>query len=180
MTDDKRGSSLDVRIWGPQAWDFMHAVTFTYPESDPSPTEKKNIVNFFKTTGKVMPCMQCRYHFGEMLKTNPPDLENRSTLCKWLVDRHNDVNVRLHKPTMPYEFVKKKYEKMKDTCPVTNGKDTCACPEKIETQSAHTSKLNYAIMWSLVAFAILLCIAMATFAISKIDFKFCCSRDGWT
>lgn len=157
-------SSLDVRIWGPEAWNFMHAVTFAYPKEHPSNEDKENISLYFKYIGKNLPCERCRYHFGKILQTHPIDTKNRETISRWLVDRHNDVNLRLGKPTLPYDFVKKKYEDMENTCPLGEKKiQNCKCPN----YSGTANPLQTAIIWCLVTFIILLILAISVYVISK-------------
>jgi hypothetical protein len=151
-------SSLDVRIWGPEAWNFMHAVTFAYPIHSPSDQEKKNISLFFEHVGNNLPCDKCRHHFGVMLKNSPIDTRNRETVSKWLVDRHNDVNVRLGKPTLSYDFVKKKYQDMENTCPLEKKSEH-------HPASSCAMALKSAIMWCLLAFFCLLIIAIVIYVI---------------
>lgn len=114
--NDDNTNSLDVRIWGPDAWNFMHAVTFAYPDQ-PCAQDKANAIAFFEFVGKSLPCTKCRHHFGKMLSEKPPDVDSRATLSRWLVDRHNEVNVRLKKPTLSYDFVQQKYKDMRSMCP---------------------------------------------------------------
>jgi FAD-linked sulfhydryl oxidase len=126
--------NLDVRIWGPKAWDFMHAVTFAYPSEAPSEEDKQNIIQFFDSIGNCLPCAKCRFHFKEMLKKWPVPTFNREELTKWLVDRHNDVNVRLGKPVYPYDFVKKRHQDMSNMCPAAEA----ACTEALKKCSPET------------------------------------------
>jgi hypothetical protein len=163
---------LDVRIWGPEAWNFMHAVTFSYPKSNPTTEEQNNTRNFFKYVGNVLPCLTCRYHFALMLEQHPPDLQNRETLSKWLVDRHNDVNKRLNKPTLPYDFVIKKYEDMQNTCPSKESscpaKESSCSAKEIPCDCTTTKNIKNAIIWSLVTFILLLFISITIFAITQL------------
>ena len=153
-------SSLDVRIWGPNAWEFMHAVTFSYPISNPSDEEQKNMRNFFVFIGNLLPCQECRYHFIKLLETTPPDVSSRHALSNWLVDRHNDVNVRLHKPTLSYDFVKRKYDNMHNQCPVPK-EVNCGCDKK------PSNHLQYVLLWTAITFVVLLVIAISIFVYTK-------------
>lgn len=130
---------FDVRIWGPKAWDFMHTVTFAYPENNPSDLDKQNIIQFFQSIANNLPCKQCKFHFSKLLEEYPIPAENRETLSKWLVDRHNDVNKRLGKPIYPYEFVIKKYQDMSNLCPTTlssssSSSSSASCLEECQQQ----------------------------------------------
>ncbi len=111
------GAPLDVRIWGPEAWGYMHATTFAYPKKEPTKKEKHDIVQFFYYLASTLPCERCRKDFLQNIRQHPVPTENRYVLSKWLVDRHNDVNKKLGKPMVSYSHVQKKYEDMKNTCP---------------------------------------------------------------
>jgi hypothetical protein len=119
-------SNMDIRVWGPNAWDFMHTVTFSYPES-PTTEEMTNMKHFFYSTSEVLPCTKCRSHFSRLVHTEYPitdHLTSKETLSKWLVEAHNLVNDRLGKPRLSYDFVRQKYEYMADKCEVKI-LDTC-------------------------------------------------------
>lgn len=164
LQEPSNQSYLDVRIWGPEAWNFMHAITFAYPKSNPTTEDVNNTRNFFKYVGKVLPCLICRKHFDIMLEKYPPDLQNQETLTRWLVDRHNDVNKRLNKPILSYEFVQKKFEDMQNICPAE--KTTCSA-QKNPCDCTTTTNLKNAIIWSLVTFILLLLVSISIFAITK-------------
>ena len=51
----------------------------------------------FTVIGDVLPCNDCRKHYKEMIKDNPPVLVDRNSIFKWTVDIHNKVNTRLNK-----------------------------------------------------------------------------------
>lgn len=111
-------NNMDVRLWGPDFWNSMHAVTFAYPENNPSAEERVNMYRYFWAVAYVLPCVQCRVHFVKMLKNYPVErhLGSRKELTRWLIDRHNDVNKRLNKPVVSYEFVEAKYGDYSNTC----------------------------------------------------------------
>jgi hypothetical protein len=90
-----------VAEWGPAAWKFLHAVTFSYPET-PSLNEQVAVEQLFASLRYVLPCAQCRTHFEAELRAHPPDTRSRATLSAWLVDLHNRVNRRLGKRTVTY------------------------------------------------------------------------------
>lgn len=106
---------MDTRLWGPSAWDFLHTISFDYPEV-PSPDDKKNMLIFLNSLSKVLPCSWCRKHFNETLKKNPPELQSRESFSRWFVDVHNSVNKRLKKPEYSYNDARKKYESHRGQC----------------------------------------------------------------
>ena len=101
------------RVWGPEAWDFMHAITFAYPHQ-PTERQKQAMYHFFMSLPELLPCLQCGKHCKEYLQQNPPQCASREAVSKWLVNFHNTVNKRLNKPTIPYETIKDRYSAM--TC----------------------------------------------------------------
>ena len=114
-------SKMSIQNWGPSGWNFLHAITFKYPET-PSYSDRSRVYNFFNSVGYVLPCPQCSYHFvEEMNKHNPTSsiFNNKSTLSKWLVDVHNQVNRRNDKPIMSYDMVKAEYS-LSQAPPVLN------------------------------------------------------------
>ena len=54
----------------------------------------------------------CREHYRTLLKQFPiePFLDSRDALISWVVLIHNQVNIRLGKPTMSKEVVMQKYK----------------------------------------------------------------------
>ena len=81
-------------VWGPHAWMFLHSITLEYPEK-PTIEDKKNMIDFINSLGKVLPCHKCRNNFKTHLQKYPLDdnaLASRNNLVKWLIDIHNCVN----------------------------------------------------------------------------------------
>lgn len=88
--------------WGPPAWVFLHCVSLTYPKN-PTKEEKAHYRTFFDSLGNVLPCKLCRAEYKAWTKTHPvgPHLSSRNKLSAWLVDLHNNVNLRKNKPVVP-------------------------------------------------------------------------------
>lgn len=71
---------------------------------------------FLYGTSKVLPCRLCCQHFnnyvtrfvGDEVDSSLP-LQNRESLSRFLVDAHNDVNMRLGKTNVAYDSVKRDY-----------------------------------------------------------------------
>lgn len=106
-------NSINPKVWGASGWEFMHYITFAYPDF-PTKIDKENIANFFTTVGKVLPCEVCRVHFADNLRKFPLNdtvLSNRYNLVKWLIDIHNTVNVMHGKPIFTYNQAINKYIK---------------------------------------------------------------------
>ena len=85
---------MKPEIWGPHAWLFLHSITLEYPDK-PSEQDKRDMIDFINSLGKVLPCMKCRNNFKTHLQKYPLDnkaLESKKNLVKWLIDIHNCVN----------------------------------------------------------------------------------------
>jgi len=117
---------LNIRVWGPNAWNYFHAVTFTYP-NHPTKEDMEAARAFFHSQKRLLPCARCREHYTKMLDdTYPiePHLSSRDTLSRWAVNVHNSVNKRLGKIEIPYDVVRELYL---GSCPngATQAKGKC-------------------------------------------------------
>lgn len=148
---------MDVRLWGPACWETMHAITYVYPEHLPTRDDRESMIRFFYAMGDVLPCFKCRYHFKKMLQNNPiqDNLNSREALTHWLIDRHNEVNERLGKPVVSYEFVDSKYSDYSNQCPV---KDLST--DKSDPKKHQQSKVRKRVEVALVIFAMILFVAI--------------------
>lgn len=101
---------LSYRSWGPSGWKFMHSVTLSYPDN-PTPQDRAEMRKFFTSIAPVLPCPDCRTHFAKAVQTSFTEttLDNKENLFRWLVDVHNRVNRRLHKPILSYRHVSELY-----------------------------------------------------------------------
>lgn len=88
---------MEPKNWGKFGWGFIHNVALGYPNNEISYMEKEQYRIFFTVIGDVLPCEDCRKHYKEMIKDNPPVLVDRNSIFKWTVDIHNKVNKRLNK-----------------------------------------------------------------------------------
>lgn len=86
----------DVEVLGRATWSFLHTTAAYYPDK-PSVTQRANMLNLLHALPTLYPCSHCATHLGEEMKSNPPDVSNRTALSWWLCQRHNEVNARLGK-----------------------------------------------------------------------------------
>ena len=98
-------------IWGPPAWTFLHTITFNYPHN-PSDQDKQNYFTFFDSLKHVLPCDKCKKHYKDNSRDLKDNLNSRDDLVKWLIDIHNDVNIKNNKPVWSYADVYNKYQDM--------------------------------------------------------------------
>lgn len=83
------------KIWGRQAWHFIHMVALSYPET-PSDEDKANYMRFLKSLPTALPCPACGSHFRDNMEKYPPKMDSRKEFFEWTVDMHNEVN-KMHK-----------------------------------------------------------------------------------
>lgn len=95
---------MNTKFWGPAGWQFLHTITFNYPEkvkaSDPDDQERKKYTKqLFENLRYTLPCKYCRESFKVFLKELPIDasLGGRRDIVHWLYQIHNKVNAKLRK-----------------------------------------------------------------------------------
>jgi hypothetical protein len=98
-------------IWGPPAWNFLHTITFNYPDN-PTNEDKQNYFTFFNSLKHVLPCEKCKKHYKENSINLKDNLNSKDDLVKWLIDIHNNVNIKNDKSVWSYADVYNKYQDM--------------------------------------------------------------------
>ena len=104
---------MEPEIWGPGAWTFLHTITLNYP-NNPSEDDKQNHKDFFHNLKNFIPCPNCKEHYNINLQKYPIDvnLESKEKLVKWLINIHNEVNIKNNKKVYSYDEVIKLYDNM--------------------------------------------------------------------
>lgn len=106
---------MDAEIWGPKAWFFLHSVSFAYPDR-PSNEEKESVIRLFRSLKHLLPCVHCKEHYRQHVTEQDLRLasESRSSLIRWVLDLHNEVNRSLKKKEwtvdMLLQYYKKQYQ----------------------------------------------------------------------
>jgi hypothetical protein len=113
-------ASMLTSIWGPPAWQFLHCISFTYP-NNPTNEEKLQFKHFFESVQYTLPCSYCRKSYSQFIITEPTilvnALDNRKTLTQWLYNIHNRINQKLGVDYgITYDDVVQKYESFRATC----------------------------------------------------------------
>ena len=95
---------MNSSIWGPHAWHFIHAVSFTYP-LQPTQQDRENYYEFFHSLSYVLPCGTCQEAYRQKLqKLNILEhLNSRELLIEFVIKLHNLVNKDLNKPLFSKE-----------------------------------------------------------------------------
>jgi FAD-linked sulfhydryl oxidase len=104
---------LPPEVWGPIFWSTLHIIALAYPDA-PSYTEKKAAKDLYTALTHLLPCPVCRQHYTEILKAMPVDtwLDSRTSLTKWVLNVHNEVNKQLKKPEITMSEFMAKYKQM--------------------------------------------------------------------
>lgn len=92
-------------IWGNHAWNLLNCIVLEY-ENAPTQIDKDNMTNFFMALGKVLPCKKCQVNYSSHLLKYPLDntaLSSKSSLIKWLINIHNEVNISTGKKVLTHE-----------------------------------------------------------------------------
>jgi hypothetical protein len=102
------GKVITPKVWGEDAWRFMHVVSLGYPET-PDEITKSAYKSFYDSLQHVLPCATCRQGYASIIKSNPIRLENRETLFMWTVEVHNAVNRKLGHDVMSADWIRQTY-----------------------------------------------------------------------
>ena len=94
---------MQSALWGPCTWEYLHIITFNYPEH-PTITDKKLYLNFFTLAAKLLPCNICVDSFILFSKNIPLKyyLDDRYSIVYWLFYMHNLVNLKLKHPQFKF------------------------------------------------------------------------------
>ena len=104
-------------------WRFLHASSFAYPVA-PDPLRRKQMIQFLRCVGLVLPCRTCRDHYNEYIEEHLGDeaVQSRASLVEWVVELHNSVNRRTGKKEWTVDEVRRMYETTAaagGSCPTT-------------------------------------------------------------
>jgi hypothetical protein len=141
-----------VAEWGPAAWKFLHAVTFSYPEN-PSLGEQRDAENLFSSLKSMLPCEACRSHYETEIAIHPPDTRSRATLSAWLVDLHNRVNLRLGKPIYSFASAESAYSSQ---CSADCARVEAPVRKKSKPRVSDAEKSGYTALALLLVIAVIL------------------------
>lgn len=102
----------DPTYWGPHLWYYLHYSTMNYPKF-PTKQQAREMEEWLCKLPVTIPCKTCKHHYNEYIQTHRNELQracqNGDALFNFLVDVHNQVNIRNNKPVLSYEEARKLY-----------------------------------------------------------------------
>jgi hypothetical protein len=87
------------KIWGGITWDTLYFFILNYPDT-PNDVEKNKMSEFFTLFCYHLPCPVCKYHAMLYIRENPVNTENKESLELYLLNFHNNINIRLNKKAL--------------------------------------------------------------------------------
>ena len=91
------GIKLSKAELGKAGWLILHTMSVKYP-LQPTQKDKDRMRAFLQYFAEQYPCSECSSHFVYYLEQNPPLLECRDDISRYLCQLHNEVNKFLKKP----------------------------------------------------------------------------------
>ena len=85
---------ITPKIWGPLCWNLLHGISMTYKKK-----YKDKYFYLLKKLEYILPCPKCITHLKLYIHDNGIEQKemNKKYLVKWLIDLHNNINVKLKK-----------------------------------------------------------------------------------
>ena len=123
---------MQTSKWGPSAWNYLHTLTFNYPEN-PTDDNKKYYYELFNNLKFTLPCKYCRESYSIFFKYININnyLNDRMGITYWLFIIHNIVNYKLNKKKVDFIDIVNYYEKMRANKINKSCKKLCICNEII-------------------------------------------------
>lgn len=124
--------------WGPHIWKSMHAIAAGYP-LEPTDLDKDVYRLHFENMPNVLPCVNCRDHFHQILRSHPLHddiLASRKSLSEWVLLLHNTVSRELGKSAQAsnwtYEMLASVVDQSSGTTENTTDEVTPVDPQRLE------------------------------------------------
>ena len=93
-----------VEFWGPSAWKFLHAITFSMSDT-PDDGEIQHLLAFFNHVGHLLPCPACGTHYLHYMEEHRQSFEDAVNsgpkLRRFVYDLHAEVVTRTGGPPSP-------------------------------------------------------------------------------
>lgn len=111
---------FQTRVWGNQAWSFLHMISLNFPVN-PTADDRRRYKAFFESLQWVLPCKSCRESYGRFINARgkPTQLtvrtmKDRESVARWMYEVHCAVSGRIKKPTpISFEGMCRKFEQFR-------------------------------------------------------------------
>jgi glutaredoxin-related protein len=102
-----------TKSWGPCTWYLFHSLAQKITEEHFN-SLKIELLNMIKQLCTSLPCPDCAGHASEyMRRLNINRIQSKQDLKMMLLSFHNEVNIRLNKPTFNETQLNEKYSRAK-------------------------------------------------------------------
>ena len=99
-----------IKAWGPYIWYMLHGLAEKVKLSSYD-TVRSELLEHIYNICLNLPCPSCSTHSREYLqKIDFKKLQTKDDLRLMLLDFHNNVNIRLNKPSFSYQQLNDKYK----------------------------------------------------------------------
>jgi len=131
---------MNTTFWGPSGWEFLHTLTFIYPEK-PSYNDKVKMQHFMNSINYILPCKYCRISFTKYSQSLPINdyLDSREQIIEWLYKIHNKVNKKLRKQGF-CKYDNPELSTVKDKYKTILEHITSLCKKKTQYKTQHNDK----------------------------------------
>jgi len=104
--------TIDTSIWGPPLWIVLHTASLAKAtHSRTIMSQWRDILNALRSG---LPCPDCSAHYNLWFKTHPLrynliPLRGSNPIVRWMLDLHNDVNLRTGRSVWTIEQLESAY-----------------------------------------------------------------------
>lgn len=98
---------MDPTIWGPLFWKVLHKSSFVAP--------RDAFTRLMKLMETLLPCPHCRSSYVSYCAKSPLSCDDASPPT-WLWKIHDDVDVKLNKPNIPFSKLKRRCDVLWTLC----------------------------------------------------------------
>lgn len=101
---------MEPHLWGPAIWYFFHGIAEKI-RADKFTEQKQNLFDILDIVCQFLPCPDCSEHaLNEIKKINKNNITSKEIYKELLLEFHNRVNIRLHKPRFTKQQLDDKYK----------------------------------------------------------------------
>lgn len=84
--------STEPKIWGPVYWYVMKQIAKTY-------TNENEAIAFFNALAELLPCLECRMHYKQLLTKFPIPVGSRELIVTWVDKIQTEIKTATQQPS---------------------------------------------------------------------------------